>query len=226
MDWASKELVGVIYHLLPGFVAAWVFYALTPHPRMDAFERVVQALIFTIIVQTLTIILRELALLTLCPLIGLSWTNDVGLVVSVIVALGMGLAFARFANNDRVHGLLRRWGWTKRTSFPSEWYGAFHREQRWVILNLTGGRRLYGWPEEWPDHPDKGHFVITQPEWVLETGERAPVYNVASIVVSVGDVEMVELLKNPDEVTGNERELEAAKKLLVNLQRKEKTDGS
>jgi len=139
MDWASKELVGLIYHLLPGFVTAWVFYALTPHPRLDAFERVVQALIFTIIVQAVTIV-------TVKPVaaVVLTWTEDAGLVASVIVAVLLGLLFAWLANSDRPHVWLRRMTLTTRTSFPSEWFGAFHREKRWVILNLTGDRRLYG----------------------------------------------------------------------------------
>ena len=50
MDWASGDIVSVIYYLLPGFVAAWVFYGLTAHPKASPFERVVQALIFTVVV--------------------------------------------------------------------------------------------------------------------------------------------------------------------------------
>ncbi len=47
MELASKELVGIISYLLPGFLAAWIFYGLTAHPKPQPFERVVQALIFT-----------------------------------------------------------------------------------------------------------------------------------------------------------------------------------
>ena len=52
MNWASGEVVGVLTFLLPGFVAAAVFYSLTSHPKPDAFDRVVQALIFLITYQT------------------------------------------------------------------------------------------------------------------------------------------------------------------------------
>ena len=51
MDFPGSEIVNVIYALLPGFLAAWIFYALTAHPKQGPFERVVQALIFTGIVQ-------------------------------------------------------------------------------------------------------------------------------------------------------------------------------
>ncbi len=47
MNLPSSEVLKVIYALLPGFVAAWIFYGLTAPPRQSPFERVVQALIFT-----------------------------------------------------------------------------------------------------------------------------------------------------------------------------------
>ena len=56
MDWASDELVRVFYNLLPGFLSAWIFYALTAHPKPSPFERIVQALIFTVIVRATTIV--------------------------------------------------------------------------------------------------------------------------------------------------------------------------
>ena len=49
--WSSSEAVAVLTFLLPGFVAAAVFYSLTSHPRPNNFGSVVQALMFTIVVQ-------------------------------------------------------------------------------------------------------------------------------------------------------------------------------
>ena len=51
MNWAASEAVAVLTFLLPGFVSAAVFYSLTSHPKPNEFGRVIQALIFTIIVQ-------------------------------------------------------------------------------------------------------------------------------------------------------------------------------
>jgi hypothetical protein len=58
-----EEVATLIYHLLPGFVAAWIFYGLTAHPKADHFERVVQALIFTVIARGITIVVRHTLLL-------------------------------------------------------------------------------------------------------------------------------------------------------------------
>lgn len=56
MSLASSETVSILTFLLPGFVAAAVFYSLTSHTKPSAFERIVQALIFTIFVQVIVTI--------------------------------------------------------------------------------------------------------------------------------------------------------------------------
>ena len=111
----------------------------------------------------------------------------------------VGLTFAYLANSDKFHKFFRTRGFTKRTSYPSEWYGVFATERRWVILNLADGRRLFGWPVEWPDQPDKGHFVLHEAEWLLDDNERAPLYQVAVLMIPASDVKMVEFLKEHEE---------------------------
>lgn len=59
---------------------------------------------------------------------------------------------------------------------------------------LNGGRRLYGWPSEWPSSPKEGHFFIQDGEWLLEDNEREPIEGVVAILISVSEVEMVEFL--------------------------------
>jgi hypothetical protein len=200
MSWVSSEVVSVIYYLMPGFLAAWVFYVLTAHRKASPFERVVEALIFTVVVQASTAVVRWILLLIGNVVHVGAWTENSTLIWSVGLAVFVGSLVAWLANRDSFHSLLRRWNVTSRNSFPSEWYSAFIRQQRWVILHLSGGRRLYGWPEEWPDHSDTGHFVIDQPEWLLDSGQRAPLHRVERMLVRAGDVELVEFLKYDEEV--------------------------
>ena len=93
------------------------------------------------------------------------------------------------------------------------------------VLHLAEGRRLYGWPEEWPDHPDSGHFLIDQPEWLLDDGRRAPLYNVEKTLVPASDVEMVEFLKTEEEIGAEPQQVEDVKNTMLELQRKENDHG-
>ena len=192
MDWASSEVVTVLAFLLPGLVAAAVFYSLTAYPRPNEFGHVVQALAFTMAAQAVTWIL--LALVGLAWEVN-SWHSGVETVFSVGSAIALALVMAWLVNHDVAHNTLRFLRVTKETSYSSEWYSAFHRfDNCFVVLHLKGGRRLYGWPQEWPSQPGGGHFIMAEGEWLIEE-KRQPLEGVSIILIPGEDVEMVEFME-------------------------------
>lgn len=175
------EAIRVLTFLLPGFVAAAVFRALTSRPKPDTFDRIVQALVFTAIVQA--------------AITGFDLGNDRVLLLSVPAAVVLALIAVYFSNNDAIHRILRRLSVTGATSYPSEWYSAFwkYRKDHYVMLHMKG-RRLYGWAEEYPDHPDRGHFRIREAEWTMKDDSRIKT-SATAILIPVSEVEMVEFMK-------------------------------
>lgn len=184
--WAPSEAIGILMFLLPGFLAAAIFYSLTSHPKPDAFGQVIQALIFTVIVQATVQVMVAI----------LPHTKNWKLVASVLIAILFALIAVYFSNNDKIHSILRWFHVTKETSYPSEWYSAFSRHSDcYVVLHLKEERRLYGWPEEWPSDPGHGHFRIAEGEWLVGN-ERKPATGVSAILIPANEVEMVEFLKH------------------------------
>ncbi len=205
MNWTSSEIVGVPSFLLPGFVAAAIFYSLTSYPKPSPFDRVVQALIFTVIGKAI----MDGVLFFGCIVDDDPWRKEWELLLSVLVAVALGLLTAYFLNWDTLHRLLRRLGVTRETSYASEWYSAFSRHcECYVMLHLKGERRLerrlFGWPEEWPSRPDEGHFRIAEAEWLADE-KRIPATGVSAILIPVDQVEMVEFvsetLEEPEELS-------------------------
>ena len=45
----AESTVQLLNYLISGFLTAWIFYSLTPFKINNQFERVIQALIFTLI---------------------------------------------------------------------------------------------------------------------------------------------------------------------------------
>ena len=192
MDWFASEAVSVLAFLLPGLVAAAVFYSLTSYPKPNQFGHVVQALAFTVAAQAVTWILLTFVFAAWGAD---SWPAGAETAVSVLTAILLALIMAWALNHDVPHKLLRRIGVTKETSYPSEWYSAFHRyTECYVVLHLKDGRRLYGWPQEWPGHPEQGHFIMAEGEWLVEN-ERIPLPGVSVILIPGQDVKMVEFLE-------------------------------
>ena len=194
MQWASSAVIAVLVFLLPGFVAASVFHSLTSHPKLSAFDRVIQALIFTLVAQALT------SIIALCFLEGTQgWVTEWQLVFSVGIAAVIGLIAAVVSNHDIVHKPLRFLKFTRETSHPSEWSSSFSRENCYVVLHLEGRRRLYGWPEEWPNESSKGHFRIAEAEWLVEGEDgqkRVVAERVSAILIPADQVEMVEFMED------------------------------
>lgn len=196
MENFTKEIISILSYLLPGFVTAWIFYSLTSYPRPSQFERVIQALIFTLFVQFFVYLFKCLLLYLGANywIVGL-WDKSSDLTWSIIIAVTLGLIFSYFANNDKLHRFFRRLGITKETSFPSEWFGTFTQEVTFVVLHFHDGRRLYGWPKEWPSDPTSGHFLITDPSW-LDGEKEILIERVDNILVNVTDIKWVEFIKN------------------------------
>lgn len=200
MDIPKSDIVGIIFQLLPGFITAWIFYGLTAHPQKSPFERTIQALIFTGLVQAIVLPIGWIFLFatTLFSTHTISWTENVSFFVSVLVSIFFGLGVSACANSNLLHQWLcdiSKGRITRRTSYPSEWFSAFMRKRRMIYLHLHDGRRLFGWPQEWPDSPMSGHFVLAIPEWILEDNTRTPLIYTEWLLVPATDVRMVEFEK-------------------------------
>jgi hypothetical protein len=210
MENFAKDFISLLQYLLPGFVTAWIFYGFTSYPKPSQFERVVQALIFTLIIQSFVGIVERVAKWAGQYWSAGSWDTTTEVIWSPVMAVAVGVVFSWLANNDKAHKWFRGKGITRETSFPSEWFGTFLKEVTFVVLHFKDERRLYGWPIEWPSEPSKGHFLIADPSWVGESGEEIRIARVKNILVDVNDVKWVEFLENTWEEENVEERIKSA----------------
>ena len=198
----SKDILALLTQLMPGFLTAWVVYGLTTYTKPSQFERIVQALIYSFMVSALVAVAEPLLLLAgQFVRLGM-WDSSAELIASAVLALALGFLLSFFMKNDVFFRQARRLGLTSRTPFPSEWYGAFAaRPPRYVVLHLEGGRRITGYPIEWPTEPTSGHFKLTDAAWLDDLNNEIPLDTNDSILIAAKQVEMVEFLKNMSERT-------------------------
>ena len=195
MENISKDLISLLQYLLPGFITAWVFYGFTSYPKPSQFERVVQALIFTVIIQAMIFLTKAFLLLAGHFYLVGSWNEVSRLIWSILFAFVLGLLICYFANNDKLHAVFRKWGVTQETSYASEWFGAFLNNVTYVVLHLNDERRLYGWPIEWPSEPGNGHFLITDASWLDTDGKEIQITGVENMLIDAKDVKWVEFMR-------------------------------
>ncbi len=190
------DLIPFLQSLLPGLLCAWIFHGLTAYPKPAAFERVIQALVFTVIIQALTA-LTEKILLALGALLSnpFIWGSNDAIIISAAYAILLGLLISYLTNNDIIHSVLRDLKITRESSYSSEWYGAFLTPS-YVVLHLKDDRRVYGWPSAWPSQPNTGHYVIKEPSW-LDGQNEVAITGVDSILIDATDVAHVEFMSAP-----------------------------
>jgi hypothetical protein len=200
MNIITNELIALLTFLLPGFITSFLFYSLTSFPKKSEFEAVVIALIYTVIINAIVESLG-MGFITIGNRRAIGeWNQLSKTVCSIITALIIGLLWSGLYNNDIIHKLLRKIKITNKTSYPSEWYGTFSETKLYIILDLKDERRIMGWPAEWPDDPEKGHFILEDARWLIvdQNGKPSAIFleTIDKIVIAVHNIEMVEFVKD------------------------------
>lgn len=193
MDNLFSQATPLLLFLLPGFLSAWIFYGLTAHPKPSQFERTVEALVFTFVVKGITGLIK-MGLVAAGSFIAVGvWNDESQTIWSILAASALGVGVAASVNKNTFHSWLRRRGFTSRSSHPSEWFCVLDSNPSYVILQLQDGRRLTGWPKEWPVNPSTGQFYMQQPAWIDENGYVVDLANLDGIIIHATDVRWVEV---------------------------------
>lgn len=206
-SFAKPELIAFVYALLPGFLTAWIFYGLSAYSKPSSFERVIQALVFTLLAEISTQMIRFVSLFIGTQYSLGVWSDEVHFGWKVIAATVIGVFAVAVVQNNLFAKIPKFLRLTSKTAYPSEWFSAFTRSKCYIYLHLDGERRLRGWPEEWPDDPSKGHFVMMDAQWILDDNSRIPLSLTERFLVPASDVERVEFEK----MTFTETDVEAAR---------------
>jgi len=187
-----ESIIPVLQYLLPGFITAWVFYGITSYPRPSAFERVILALIFNLAIQlTFYGIKKSFAM-------NVTLGDEDALLFLIPIALALGWIFSVLACNTALEKIYKKIrSWTVSQSYPSAWQGAFTRNITYVILHFNDGKRLQGWPREWPNNPESGHILVENPAWIDNDNNIVTIKGTSSILVEVRSVRLVEFLNHP-----------------------------
>lgn len=196
MDGLVKDVIPLLQYLLPGFLSTWIFYSLTAFKRPDTFGQIVQALIFTFVIQSLVVGLEGLLLGVGERFFSIGvWDRKSEALWSAVIAVAMGFISCHIVHGDKLHALFRKLRITAKKSFPCEWYSAFSSRQGFVILHLIEGKRLFGWPSEWPSEPGNGQFVLEFPRWIDSDGNLLP-GRTKALVIDASKVNCVEFAKH------------------------------
>jgi hypothetical protein len=128
--------------LLPGFVSARIVRALSAQAPQSELERVIEALIFSFFTYVFYIAIFGTSL-------PIEWQPSFQVhrwrvVFLAVMACELGLLWGVVRSKDLALGVLRKWGWTERTSSDSVWNDVFSNLTGTAQVGLRDGRNLIG----------------------------------------------------------------------------------
>jgi hypothetical protein len=161
------EALGVLLVLLPGFACAYIVHLLAVRRKQTDLDKVVEALLFSLILYVLTL-----------PLFGdlfpIHWqvTDAIGsyrvfvdwrhLAVLAASAFVLAVLYATSINRDWLMALFRLMRVTERTARSSVWNDVFLETGGYVQVGLSDGRSAMGWLRYYSDAASESSLFLEQ----------------------------------------------------------------
>jgi len=173
------EALGLFLVLLPGFTCAYFAQYLTVRRKQSDLERVVEALLFSVILYLVTLPFFGYTL----PVkwhstssdsglfqVELAWTHLVALALSSLV---LGVLYAANVNHDWLMQFFRWIHVTERTARSSIWNDVFEEIPRgFVQVGLEGDIRVVGWLRYYSDEADEASLFLERAAWYDKDGNE------------------------------------------------------
>ncbi|MCY4593491.1 MAG: DUF6338 family protein [Bryobacterales bacterium] len=92
----------------------------------------------------------------------------------LISAIGLAILLALIVGASITHDVhMRMLRWmrlTHRTARDNTWIDIFIDQRRYIEVTFTDGRRLFGWPQYYSNHPEEGLLYLYDPAWIDGNG--------------------------------------------------------
>ncbi|PAA01270.1 DUF6338 family protein [Pseudomonas fragi] len=194
MEGLSAEIIPVLQQLMPGFLAMIIFYWLAEAPKPTQFERVLQALISTAVIQLLVMGVEKAAYYLGNYYSFGEWSEVSTNVSAIFLAVSIGLALAHLCNSDAIFSVARKMGFTTKASQDDGVHIHKIFSNSGMILHFTDGKRLMGYLDVFPNNKQSGVYLVSNPIWITaDVRQECPETN--TIMISGTDVQWVEFLK-------------------------------
>lgn len=199
----TAETVSVLFLLMPGFIASRVLDTAITRKDQGAAGKIVEALIFSFLIYAISQFYFEWTPLVVSTNadagITYQFTQDYGLVAFVLVAsIAIPAVVGACIHHDAHTAVLRWLKVTDKTSRSSVWQDVYISETRHVVVHLTEGRRIYGWPMYFSHDPTGSYIYLFQPAWLTKEGEYLET-ETHGILIKNDMIRYIEFMKKPEE---------------------------
>jgi uncharacterized protein DUF6338 len=187
----TSEALKIMVVLLPGFLASSVLNLILVRRAEEGMSRVIEALVLSFIIYA---VLYGTLRVSPWDVGNSSAVNSKFLIAAALMSVLLPLLIGLLVTNDLHMKLLRALRVTSRTARDTTWLDVFTDQDRYVIVNLTEGRRVFGWPMYFSNTPEEGLLYLYDPAWIDSKGEYVPIGAHGLFLVDRNRIETIEFL--------------------------------
>lgn len=200
------EAFGLLLVLLPGFLCAYVVQTLAVRRQQTEVDKVVEALIFSLVLYlvtlpwfgyTLPVSWHEIPSGSNAFVVALRWGQ---LAVLSSASLLLGVGYAANINHDWLLRLFRVLRVTERTARSTIWNDVFQQIGGWVQVGLSEGVVVRGWLAFYSDEAEESSLFLERAAWIDKDGVESPIDGPGILITKAVGIEYVVFLQSRDEV--------------------------
>ena len=178
---SKAEALGIMLILLPGFTSAYIAQYLSVRRKQSEFDKVVEALLFSVVLYLLTLPFFGNSLPAFWSasteqpnsfVIAIRWTQLAFLAAGSVL---LGVVYAANINHDWLLRLFRWLHVTDRTARSSIWNDVFQETGGAVQVGLTGEVKVIGWLRYYSDEAEDSSLFLEQAAWIDGNGNETPI---------------------------------------------------
>ena len=215
----SIQALGVFLILLPGFTCAYIAQQLAVRPKQTELDKVVEALLFSLVLYIAIGPLFHFALpvgwhqeASASPgdyLVVVEWKELASLAGAAVL---LGIAFAANLNHDWILSLLRKIGVTERTSRTSIWSDTFQEivGGTTVQVVLADDRTVSGWVHYYSDDLGDASLFLERAEWIDKENQKIPIPGPGILLMPAAGIKYVMFL-DPETTDAEESRTESVR---------------
>ena len=197
----TAETLAIFMYLIPGFLSSLILNSVVVRKSKANLSKLVEALVFSFTIYVIISIFTGQSPVA----INVSTVNDATTYVTTfnesvlvpvfLLALLLPLAIGASITHDWHMKLLRSIQVTNKTSRETIWLDVFtDLKKRNVVVNLTDGTRVFGWPMYYSNNPEEGKLYLYSPAYFKEDGQiqKLPIHGM--FIVNKDKIDTIEFL--------------------------------
>lgn len=202
----TAETLAIFVYLIPGFISSVILNSVVVRTEKASMKMFIEALVFSFIIYAIISIFINQSPVVLCSTVieqktyySTSYNSSVIIPVFCIAIL-IPIILGIFITHDWHMKFLRGIRVTNKTARDTVWLDVFtEQRKRKIIVNLSDGRRIFGWPLYYSNTPEEGKLYLYSPAYLLPDGkiQKLPIHGL--FLVKEDYITSIEFLKLKEE---------------------------